>query len=79
MSKARIRKKHSRGFYPAVYRFDRLYDKRSANDLFYFIGTFRGPQAPVKNSKCKICVGSPHHAPDFTWQNYDAFNRRMIK
>lgn len=79
MSKARIRKKLSGEQSPTMDRYDRMYDKRSARDLFYLIGTFRGPQAPVKYSRCKWCAGAPHHAPDFIWQNYDAFNRRMIK
>lgn len=77
MSRARITKKHASGWYPSILRHDRLWEKRNRTDLFFLIGSIRGPQAPVKYSKCKICEGNSHHSPDFGWENYDSFNRRM--
>jgi hypothetical protein len=78
VSKARVKKKHKDGF-PVIQRWDRLWEKRNITDATYGIGTFRGPQAAVKYSKCKVCKGNPHHAPDFVWQGYDAINRRMFE
>lgn len=51
---------------PSVARFDRLYDKREAWDRFYLVGQ-AGVNAPVKYSRCPICIGRPHHSPWFAW------------
>lgn len=67
MSRARRLKKAAKG-QPSQIRFERLYDKRDRTDPTYLRGQMRIP-APVKYSRCPVCVGAPHHSPwlDGVW------------
>lgn len=47
---------------PALIRFSLNYEKRRARDPF-FLTSMRWTQAPVKYSRCRQCVGAPHHSP----------------
>jgi hypothetical protein len=49
---------------PRDYRFNVLWEKRRRSDPAYLISQTR-TQAPVKYSRCKTCVGRPHHSPWF--------------
>lgn len=62
MSRTRKLKKQRFGT-PSKTRFDCMYDKRDATDPFYLVGQMRA-SAPVKYSRCTVCVGRPHHAPN---------------
>ena len=45
-------------------RWDKNLDKRYKNDFFYEEGNSDWG-APVKYSRCRTCVGKPHHPPVF--------------
>lgn len=47
---------------PADIRFSRNYEKRQERDPFYLVAQHTFP-APVKYSRCNVCVGRPHHSP----------------
>lgn len=68
MGAARKRKKATKG-QPSLVRFDRMYDKREARDPAYLIGQTMC-NAPIKYSRCPICIGRPHHSPwlDGIWK-----------
>lgn len=53
---------------PAQIRFAVNYEKRRQSDPSYLIGQLMIP-APIKYSRCNVCVGRPHHSPwlDGTW------------
>jgi len=67
VSAARKRKKAARD--PWRIEWNRKFDKRYATDPTYRIGQDMLP-APVKYSRCKVCVGNLHHSPwlDGIWQ-----------
>lgn len=65
MSRARKLKKHAQGSQLGI-RFERLSDKRYATDPSYLRGQLQA-NAPVKYSRCTVCVGSPHHPPAFVF------------
>ena len=77
MSKARLRKKLAKQYlvFPgrvisgkgsvAEYEYDRLYSKRLNSDLYGYLIGQSSANAPVKYSRCKGCVGNPHHPPTF--------------
>lgn len=53
---------------PAQIRFAVNYEKRHARDPFYLAGQMK-TSAPIKYSRCNVCVGRPHHSPwlDGVW------------
>lgn len=53
---------------PSTIRFELNYEKRKQRDPFYLIGQLMTP-APIKYSRCNVCVGRPHHSPwlDGVW------------
>ena len=60
MSRTRKIRKADRG--SRLDRLDRLHAKRSERDPAYLFGQTMMP-APIKYSRCPVCVGRPHHSP----------------
>jgi hypothetical protein len=65
MSRARKVKKLADGS-PLGLRLERLSDKRYSTDPSYLRGQLQA-NAPVKYSRCTVCVGRPHHPPAFVF------------
>lgn len=47
---------------PSVIRFSLNYEKRRQRDPFFLVAQ-NIASAPVKYSRCPVCVGRPHHSP----------------
>jgi hypothetical protein len=62
---------------PAEIRHAVNYEKRRQRDPFFLVAQ-DGVGAPVKYSRCSVCVGCPHHAPNvrkldhLAWLSCDA-------